>query len=294
MRVDGHLAPEHQRDAALRAPLLERALRVAHARGVVVREEEHGHAVIALVGQQLALLLGLLAEETMRNLEQHAGTVAGIALQAGAATVLKVHEHGKRVVEHGVASLPLQVGQGADAACIVLITGSVQAGRVRHGRRGCGMHATSRFVRALRAGEASGRPRFAGCLGLFGKFSVHMRSFVWMIRPPENVSGPHSVCRPRVTQAFPPLRLTSWKQHRSKVETWRRTGRRSPLPATARCCPLPNTGERERTGKGDTAHLRARPATAIRRRKRRAFPFRKRSRVSYHVRNVFTFGEESL
>lgn len=66
------------------------------------------------------------------------------------------------------------------------------------------------------------------------------------------------------------------------------------LPAANRSPPPPNTGERERTGKGNTAHLRARPATAIRRRKRRAFPFRKRSRVSYHVRNVFTFGEESL
>ena len=121
MRVDGHLAPEHQRDAALRAPLLERALRVAHARRVVVREEEHGHAVIALVGQQLALLLGLLAKETMRNLEQHAGAVAGIALQAGAAAMFKVHQHGKRVVEHGVASLSLQVGQSTDAARVVLI-----------------------------------------------------------------------------------------------------------------------------------------------------------------------------
>ena len=66
------------------------------------------------------------------------------------------------------------------------------------------------------------------------------------------------------------------------------------LPATARYCPLPNTRERKRSGKGNATHLRARPATAIRRRKRWAFPFRKRSRVSYHVRNVFTFGEESL
>lgn len=70
--------------------------------------------------------------------------------------------------------------------------------------------------------------------------------------------------------------------------------RHRPLPATARCCPLPNTGERERSGKGNATHLRARPATAIRRRKRRAYPFRKRSRVSYHMRNVFTFGEEPL
>ena len=76
-----------------------------------------------------------------------------------------------------MAALPLQMGQGADAACIVLVAGSVQTGRARRGRP-CGMHAIGRFVRALRAGKTSGRPRFAGCLGLFGKFSVHMRSFV--------------------------------------------------------------------------------------------------------------------
>lgn len=70
--------------------------------------------------------------------------------------------------------------------------------------------------------------------------------------------------------------------------------RRPPSPAARRCPPSPNTGERERTGKGNATHLRARPATAIRRRKRRAYPFRKRSHVSYHVRNVFTFGEEPL
>ena len=219
VRVDGHLAPEHQRDAALRAALLERALRIAHARGVVVREEEHGHAVIALVGQKLTLLLGFLAEEAVRDLEQHAGAIAGVALQAGAAAMLKVHEHGKRIVEHGMAALALQVGQRADAARVVFVAGSVQAGRAHCGCRGCGMRAIGRFVRALRAGETSGRPGFAGCLGLFGKFSVHMRSFVWMKRPPENVSGPHSVCRPRVTRLFPPLCLTSWKQHRSNVET---------------------------------------------------------------------------
>ena len=66
------------------------------------------------------------------------------------------------------------------------------------------------------------------------------------------------------------------------------------LPAAYRSPPPPNTGERERTGKGSAAHLRARPATVPRRRKRRAYPFRKRSRMSYHVRNVFTFGEEPL
>ena len=57
-----------------------------------MREEEHGHAVVALVGQELALLLRLLAEEAVRDLEEHAGAVAGVALQAGAAAVLQVDQ----------------------------------------------------------------------------------------------------------------------------------------------------------------------------------------------------------
>ena len=85
-----------------------------------------------------------------------------------------------------------------------------------------------------------------------------------------------------------------WKHEGRALGPLLPAAHRCPLLPAARCCPPPNTGERERTGKGSVAHLRAHPATAIRRRKRRAYPFRKRSRVSYHVRNVFTFGEESL
>ena len=98
MRVDGHLSPEEQGHALLGAALLEDA--ACHLRALrVLREEDHGHAVLALVGEQVAVLLSLLAEEAVRNLEQDAGAVAGVSLQALTAAVLEVHKERERVVE---------------------------------------------------------------------------------------------------------------------------------------------------------------------------------------------------
>ena len=81
------------------------------------------------------------------------------------------------------------------------------------------------------------------------------------------------------------------------------TGNMRGRPASdARHCPLPDTGEREQAVEGTAAFAPSRhrrPCSrlvraAARRRKRRAPLFRKRAHVSYHVRNVFTFGEEPL
>ena len=179
MRVHRHLAPEHQRDAALRTPFLEHALRIAHARGVVVREEQHGHAVIALVGQKLAFLLRFLAEEAVWNLEQHARAVAGVALQARAAAVLQVHQHRQRIIEHGMTAHALEVRQRADAASVVLVEAAVQAPlTASSGLHRRATRLTRDNIRALRANASSSRAGSAGVYGGFGKFSVHMRSFV--------------------------------------------------------------------------------------------------------------------
>ena len=130
VRVNRDLAPEHERHAALRAAALKDLARRAYAGGVVVREEEHGHAVVALVGQQLALLLGLLAKEAVRHLEEHARTVAGVTLKALAAAVLQVHEHRERVVERLVAAASVQVRDGSNAAGVMLVARAIQAGAV--------------------------------------------------------------------------------------------------------------------------------------------------------------------
>ena len=56
----------------------------------------------------------------MRHLEQDAGAVAGIVLEALAATVLEVHKDAQGVVDHLVGTLALQMGKRADAAGIML------------------------------------------------------------------------------------------------------------------------------------------------------------------------------
>ena len=126
MGVDWHIAPEEQRDALFDTAILEDA----HSFGDAVfigGEEEHGHAVIALVGQQAAALLRFLAEETVRDLQQDAGAIACVALEANAAAVLQVHEHGKRIVHHLVGTHAFDVGERADAACIVLERAAIHA-----------------------------------------------------------------------------------------------------------------------------------------------------------------------
>jgi len=92
VRVNGHVPPEQQGHAAARAAFLEDPHRAFHALGVR-GQEQHGHAVVPLGGQQVAAFLRLLAEESVGNLEEDARAVARVLLQAHAAAVLEVHEH---------------------------------------------------------------------------------------------------------------------------------------------------------------------------------------------------------
>ena len=63
----------------------------------------------------------------MRHLEQDPGAVAGVVLEALAAAVLEVYQHGQRIVHDGVGAAPLEVGDRADAARVVLELRAVQA-----------------------------------------------------------------------------------------------------------------------------------------------------------------------
>ena len=117
------------------------------------------------------------------------------------------------------------------------------------------MHAIGRFVRALRAGETSGRPRFSGCLGLFGKFSVHMRSFVCddkaageQKRPASSVQA---ACYAIISAAaLNQLETTSFKTRNMRApppvaDDRKQTGKGSPpffAPAPGRCLPPKKAG----------------------------------------------------
>lgn len=126
VRVDGHLTPKEQRHAGLGAALLKHATGILYAL-VVLREEQHGHAIVALCRQNLAALLSLFAEKVMRNLEQDSGAVAGVLLESGAAAVLQVDQNGQRIVQNLVMALAVDIGKRADAACIVVEFGAIKA-----------------------------------------------------------------------------------------------------------------------------------------------------------------------
>ena len=126
VRVDGHLAPKEQRHAGLGAALLKHATGILYAL-VVLREEQHGHAIVALCRQNLAALLSLFAEKVMRDLKQDAGAVAGILLESRTAAVLQVYQNGQRIVQNLVMALAVDIGKRADATCIVVEFGAIKA-----------------------------------------------------------------------------------------------------------------------------------------------------------------------
>ena len=126
VRVDGHLTPKEQRHAGLGAALLKHATGILYAL-VVLREEQHGHAIVALCRQNLAALLSLFTEKVMRNLKQDAGAVAGVLLESRAAAVLQVDQNGQRIVQNLVMALTVDIGKRADATCIVIEFGAIKA-----------------------------------------------------------------------------------------------------------------------------------------------------------------------
>ena len=125
MRVDRHIAPEQQGNAATRAPFLEHAHGTGHA-FCIAGKEQHRHAVVTFGRQDVAAFLGFLAEEAMRNLEQDASAVARVLLEPDTTTMLEVHEHRKGVVDHLMGFAALKVSQRPDTACVVLEFGAVK------------------------------------------------------------------------------------------------------------------------------------------------------------------------
>ena len=97
------------------------------ARRLVVRQEHQPGAVRALGGQRDPQPVGLLAEETIRHLDQDAGAVAGVGFAAAGAAMLQVDEHLQRVADDGVRAAALGVHDEADAAGVVLMTRVVEA-----------------------------------------------------------------------------------------------------------------------------------------------------------------------
>ena len=94
---------------------------------LVLGEEEHTHAVFALVAEADVQLVGHLREETVADLQHDADAVAGLALGVLASAVLKALHDGQCIADGLVALAALDVHHCADAAGIVLELGVIQA-----------------------------------------------------------------------------------------------------------------------------------------------------------------------
>jgi hypothetical protein len=86
--------------------LLEALLDLA-AHGRVARQEDDAAAVLALRGQRDARLATDVLVETVRHLQQHAGSVAGVGLRAARAAVIEVLEDLDRLLEDPVRLVTL-------------------------------------------------------------------------------------------------------------------------------------------------------------------------------------------
>lgn len=117
LAVHRHVAPTEQHLAfGLHGPL--QLLLAGQARGVLLGQEDHAHAVLAR-GRQFHALLGHLgAVELVGDLDQDARTVAHQLVGADRATVVEVLEDLETLLHDAMSLLPLDVRDEAHAARI--------------------------------------------------------------------------------------------------------------------------------------------------------------------------------
>ncbi len=92
----------------------------------VLRHEQHGHGVVAGLGQDAGLGPFFLAEEADRDLDEDAGAVAHQRIGADGAPMVEVFQDLQALLDDRVALAALHMGDEADAAGIVFLFGAVE------------------------------------------------------------------------------------------------------------------------------------------------------------------------
>ena len=135
----GHLAPAEDALPLLADDRLQGLLAEAPVGGVGPGQVGHADAVGARLRQLDAPGLEGLAEEAVRDLQQHAGAVPRVGLGPAGAPVVEAAEHPEGVLDDAVAAPAPDVGHEADPAGVVLVPGIIQA--LRGGKGGGILHA---------------------------------------------------------------------------------------------------------------------------------------------------------
>ena len=115
-RIRGHLAPGDDAESFGCGDAFEVGLGVFAA-------EDHGHAVAPRGGE---LRAQMLAEELVGDGEEQAGAVARLRIAPCRATMHETLEHRQAVGDDRVRGLVVQMGDQPDAACVVLVSETVQ------------------------------------------------------------------------------------------------------------------------------------------------------------------------
>ncbi len=132
--VGGHIAPAKQFQPFGFRHALHDGLAIDALRGVA-RHEHMADGVLPRLGQLDACRAARHAEEVVWDLHQDAGAVARERVGARRAAMGEVDEDLEAVLDDLVAHAPLQVGDEAHAAGIMLVLGIVESLRWRRARR---------------------------------------------------------------------------------------------------------------------------------------------------------------
>ena len=124
--IHGDIAPaEHH--LAFGAHRALELLLTGQARGDFLGQEDHGHAVLARVGQRHALLCHFFAVERIGDLDQDARAIAHELVGADRAAMIEVFKDLEALLDDRVASLALDVGHETHAACVVFIRRRIES-----------------------------------------------------------------------------------------------------------------------------------------------------------------------
>jgi len=124
--VDWHVAPAEQQLALV----LDRALDLVFAGEAtrrIARQEDHADAILAQGRQRHAAPAHLLAQESVRHLDQQACAVRELRIPAHRAAVVQVLQDRQALVDDRVRFFALDVRDKTDAASVVLAGRVVEA-----------------------------------------------------------------------------------------------------------------------------------------------------------------------